>query len=44
MSETLPASPYKGLTPFADTAIDATLFFGRELESRSSAPTWSHPR
>ena len=32
MSETLPASPYKGLTPFADTAIDATLFFGRELD------------
>jgi len=26
----LPASPYKGLTPFADTALDAMLFFGRE--------------
>ena len=32
MSELLPASPYKGLTPFADTAIDAMLFFGRERD------------
>ncbi len=33
MSELLPASPYKGLTPFADTAVDAMLFFGRERDS-----------
>ena len=32
MSVELPASPYKGLTPFADTAIDAMLFFGRERD------------
>jgi len=32
MSELLPPSPYKGLTPFADTAIDAMLFFGRERD------------
>ena len=32
MSEQLPSSPYKGLTPFADTATDAMLFFGRERD------------
>ena len=32
MSDPLPPSPYKGLTPFADTAIDAMLFFGRERD------------
>jgi len=32
MSERLPASPYKGLTPFADTATDAMFFFGRERD------------
>ena len=32
MTVQLPASPYKGLTPFADTAIDAMLFFGRERD------------
>jgi WD40 repeat protein len=29
MSEQLPRSPYKGLTPFSDTATDAMFFFGR---------------
>ncbi len=29
----MPPSPYKGLTPFADTAADATLFFGRERDA-----------
>ena len=33
MSTLLPPSPYKGLTPFADTAADATLFFGRERDA-----------
>ena len=33
MSTPLPPSPYKGLTPFADTAADATLFFGRERDA-----------
>ena len=28
----LPASPYKGLAAFDDTALDALLFFGRERE------------
>ena len=32
MSGRLPRSPYKGLAPFADTAIDAMLFFGREQD------------
>ena len=32
MSAILPATPYKGLAPFADTAIDAMLFFGRERD------------
>lgn len=32
MTELLPRSPYKGLTPFADTAIDELLFFGRERD------------
>ncbi len=32
MSGQLPRSPYKGLAPFADTAIDAMLFFGRERD------------
>jgi WD40 repeat protein len=27
-----PASPYKGLAPFEDSALDALLFFGRERE------------
>ena len=31
MSE-LPASPYKGLAAFGDSALDALLFFGRERE------------
>jgi hypothetical protein len=29
MSEQLPRSPYKGLTPFSDSATDAMFFFGR---------------
>jgi WD40 repeat protein len=33
MSESLPTSPYKGLTPYADSAIDAMLFFGRERDA-----------
>ena len=33
MSDLLPVSPYKGLTPFADTAVDAMLFFGRERDA-----------
>ena len=32
VSGQLPRSPYKGLAPFADTAIDAMLFFGRERD------------
>ena len=32
MSVQLPESPYKGLAPFGDTAIDAKLFFGRERD------------
>jgi WD40 repeat protein len=28
-----PPSPYKGLTPFADSAVDALLFFGRARET-----------
>ena len=28
----VPQSPYKGLAAFADTALDAQLFFGRERE------------
>ncbi|MDX6440913.1 MAG: hypothetical protein QOE43_642 [Gaiellaceae bacterium] len=28
----LPASPFKGLAPFSDSALDALLFFGRERE------------
>ena len=28
----LPASPFKGLAPFGDSAVDALLFFGRERE------------
>ena len=28
----LPASPFKGLAPFGDSALDALLFFGRERE------------
>ncbi len=32
MTGELPRSPYKGLAPFADTAIDAMLFFGRERD------------
>jgi WD40 repeat protein len=28
-----PASPYKGLSPFEDSELDALLFFGRERES-----------
>src|SRR5438045_5361196 len=27
-----PPSPYKGLAPFEDSALDALLFFGRERE------------
>ena len=33
MSSGLPRSPYKGLAPFADTQIDAMLFFGRERDA-----------
>jgi WD40 repeat protein len=29
----VPLSPYKGLTPFEDSDLDALLFFGRERES-----------
>jgi WD40 repeat protein len=29
VTEQLPRSPYKGLTPFSDSALDATFFFGR---------------
>ncbi|HEY2938443.1 MAG TPA: hypothetical protein VGJ27_01375, partial [Gaiellaceae bacterium] len=28
----VPGSPYKGLTPFEDSEVDATFFFGRERE------------
>src|SRR3989442_824432 len=28
----LPASPYKGLAPFEDSALDELLFFGRERD------------
>ncbi len=28
----VPASPYKGLTPFGDSELDALLFFGRERD------------
>ena len=30
-----PASPYKGLAAFADSAVDALLFFGRERERQT---------
>lgn len=33
MSRALPRSPYKGLAPFADTPLDAMLFFGRERDA-----------
>ena len=33
MSSGLPRSPYKGLAPFADTQVDAMLFFGRERDA-----------
>lgn len=33
MSSGLPRSPYKGLAPFADTQLDAMLFFGRERDA-----------
>ena len=29
----VPASPYKGLTPFGDSDLDALLFFGRERDA-----------
>jgi WD40 repeat protein len=29
----LPSTPYKGLSPFGDTSIDAALFFGRERDA-----------
>jgi WD40 repeat protein len=32
VTEQLPRSPYKGLTPFSDTAVDAMFFFGRERD------------
>ena len=37
-------APYKGLSAFGDSELDALLFFGREREtSRSSSPTCSPP-
>jgi WD40 repeat protein len=33
VSVAAPASPYKGLAPFDDSALDALLFFGRERDS-----------
>ena len=30
---TVPSTPFKGLTPFAATDLDALLFFGREREA-----------
>ncbi len=33
MSRAPPRSPYKGLAPFADTQLDAMLFFGRERDA-----------
>ena len=32
MSTPLPRSPYRGLTSFSDTAVDAKFFFGRERD------------
>jgi WD40 repeat protein len=32
VTDRLPPSPYKGLTPFSDTASDAMFFFGRERD------------
>ena len=38
-----PPGPYKGLSAFDDTEVDALLFFGRGRERDSSSPT-SSPR